>query len=68
MSVPAPSPFLWSPLGANTRKSTSAHAVARYQWHSFAGGDSIAIPAGSKHKKGSVDFIQWSLSEEVRGC
>lgn len=33
---------------------------------SFAGGDSIAIPATSKHKKEAWDFIQWSLSEEVQ--
>jgi multiple sugar transport system substrate-binding protein len=36
------------------------------QWSSFAGGDSIAIPAGSKHRKQAWDFISWSLSEEVQ--
>ncbi|MEO5796501.1 MAG: sugar ABC transporter substrate-binding protein [Rhodoferax sp.] len=33
---------------------------------SFAGGDSIAIPAASKHKKEAWEFIQWALSEEVQ--
>ena len=33
---------------------------------SFAGGDSIAIPATSKHKKEAWEFITWSLSEEVQ--
>jgi len=33
---------------------------------SFAGGDSIAIPATSKHKKEAWEFIQWSLSEAVQ--
>ena len=33
---------------------------------SFAGGDSIAIPVGSKHKKEAWDFITWCLSEEVQ--
>jgi len=36
------------------------------QWSSFAGGDSIAIPAGSKRKKDAWEFIAWSLSEEVQ--
>jgi multiple sugar transport system substrate-binding protein len=33
---------------------------------SFAGGDSIAIPATSKHKKEAWEFITWCLSEEVQ--
>ncbi|WP_077037066.1 sugar ABC transporter substrate-binding protein [Pelomonas sp. KK5] len=33
---------------------------------SFAGGDSIAIPKGSKHKKEAWEFIQWCLSPEVQ--
>lgn len=33
---------------------------------SFAGGDSIAIPAASKHKKEAWEFINWCLSEEVQ--
>jgi len=33
---------------------------------SFAGGDSIAIPATSKHKKEAWEFISWCLSEEVQ--
>ena len=33
---------------------------------SFAGGDSIAIPVNSKHKKEAWEFIVWSLSEEVQ--
>ena len=33
---------------------------------SFAGGDSIAIPAASKHKKEAWEFIKWALSEEVQ--
>lgn len=35
-------------------------------WSSFAGGDSIGIPAGSKHVKEAWDFIAWCLSEEVQ--
>jgi multiple sugar transport system substrate-binding protein len=35
-------------------------------WSSFAGGDSIGIPAGSKHAKEAWDFISWCLSEEVQ--
>lgn len=33
---------------------------------SFAGGDSIAISATSKHKKDAWEFISWTLSEEVQ--
>lgn len=33
---------------------------------SFAGGDSIAIPVASKHKKEAWEFISWTLSEEVQ--
>lgn len=33
---------------------------------SFAGGDSIAIPATSKNKKEAWEFVTWSLSEEVQ--
>jgi len=33
---------------------------------SFAGGDSIAIPVTSKHKKEAWEFITWSLTEEVQ--
>lgn len=33
---------------------------------SFAGGDSIAISATSKHKKEAWEFITWTLSEEVQ--
>ena len=35
-------------------------------WSSFAGGDSIGIPAGSKHAKEAWQFIAWALSEEVQ--
>jgi multiple sugar transport system substrate-binding protein len=35
-------------------------------WSSFAGGDSIGIPAGSRHAKEAWDFISWCLSEEVQ--
>jgi multiple sugar transport system substrate-binding protein len=35
-------------------------------WSSFAGGDSIGIPAGSKHAKEAWQFIAWCLSEEVQ--
>ena len=35
-------------------------------WASFAGGDSIGIPAGSKHAKDAWEFIAWCLSEEVQ--
>lgn len=35
-------------------------------WSSFAGGDSIGIPAGSKHVKEAWEFITWCLSEEVQ--
>ena len=36
------------------------------QWSSFAGGDSIAIPRGSKQPKLAWDFIQWTYSPEVQ--
>jgi multiple sugar transport system substrate-binding protein len=33
---------------------------------SFAGGDSIGIPAGSKYVNEAFDFIQWMLSDDVQ--
>ena len=33
---------------------------------SFAGGDSIAIPAGSKYPAEAFEFIQWATSDEVQ--
>lgn len=36
------------------------------QWSSFAGGDSIAIPRGSKQPKLAWEFIQWTFSPEVQ--
>lgn len=33
---------------------------------SFAGGDSIGIPAGSKFVKEAFEFIEWTFSEEVQ--
>ena len=36
------------------------------QWSSFAGGDSIAIPRGSKQPRIAWDFIQWIYSPEVQ--
>lgn len=33
---------------------------------SFAGGDSIGIPAGSAHVEAAFEFIQWALSDEVQ--
>lgn len=36
------------------------------KWSSFAGGDSIAIPVSSQHKKEAMEFIKWCLSEEVQ--
>jgi multiple sugar transport system substrate-binding protein len=33
---------------------------------SFAGGDSIGIPAGSKRVKEAFDFINWCLTEDVQ--
>lgn len=33
---------------------------------SFAGGDSIAIPAGSKYPNEAFEFIKWATSEEVQ--
>jgi multiple sugar transport system substrate-binding protein len=35
-------------------------------WSSFGGGDSIGIPASSKHPKEAFDFITWCLGEEVQ--
>jgi multiple sugar transport system substrate-binding protein len=35
-------------------------------WSSFAGGDSIAIPQGTKNARLAWDFIQWSFSPEVQ--
>jgi len=35
-------------------------------WSSFSGGDSIGIPAGSKHAKEAWEFIKWCLTEEVQ--
>ena len=36
------------------------------QLSSFAGGDVIGIPTGSKHVKEATDFITWYLSEDVQ--
>ncbi len=36
------------------------------QWSSFAGGDAIAIPRGSKQPRIAWDFIQWTFSPEVQ--
>lgn len=36
------------------------------QWASFAGGDSIAIPRGSKQPGIAWDFIRWTFSPEVQ--
>ncbi|HHY55890.1 MAG TPA: sugar ABC transporter substrate-binding protein [Chloroflexi bacterium] len=33
---------------------------------SFAGGDSIAIPAGSKYPNEAFEFIKWATSDEVQ--
>jgi len=33
---------------------------------SFAGGDSIAIPAGAQNVEAAFEFIQWALSDEVQ--
>ncbi|NPV67689.1 MAG: sugar ABC transporter substrate-binding protein [Anaerolineae bacterium] len=33
---------------------------------SFAGGDSIGIPAGSKYPEEAFEFIEWVLSDEVQ--
>jgi multiple sugar transport system substrate-binding protein len=33
---------------------------------SFAGGDSIAIPAGSQYPNEAFEFIEWALSDEVQ--
>lgn len=33
---------------------------------SFAGGDAIGIPRGSKHVQEAFDFIKWSLSPDVQ--
>jgi len=36
------------------------------QWSSFAGGDAIAIPRGSKQPRIAWEFIQWTFSAEVQ--
>ncbi len=36
------------------------------KWSSFAGGDSIAIPKGSKNVAAAWEFIQWTLTPEVQ--
>lgn len=36
------------------------------QWSSFAGGDAIAIPRGSKQPRVAWEFIQWTFSPEVQ--
>lgn len=36
------------------------------QQSSFAGGDVIGIPTGSKHVNEGLDFIKWYLSDEVQ--
>jgi len=33
---------------------------------SFAGGDSIAVPAGAQHVEEAFEFIEWALSDEVQ--
>jgi multiple sugar transport system substrate-binding protein len=33
---------------------------------SFAGGDSIAIPAGAQHVEAAFEFIAWTLTDEVQ--
>jgi len=33
---------------------------------SFAGGDEIAIPAGSKNKEGAREFIKWATDEQAQ--
>jgi multiple sugar transport system substrate-binding protein len=35
-------------------------------WSSFAGGDTIGIPRGSKNPQGAWDFITWCLSSDVQ--
>lgn len=35
-------------------------------WASFAGGDALAIPLGSKHQKEAIAFIDWALSKETQ--
>lgn len=36
------------------------------QWASFAGGDALAIPLGSKHSKEAIAFIDWAMSKETQ--
>ncbi len=36
------------------------------QWSSFAGGDAIAIPQGSKQAKIAWQFVEWTYSPEVQ--
>jgi len=35
-------------------------------WSSYAGGDNVLIPAGSKNPDGAWEFIKWMLSTEVQ--
>jgi multiple sugar transport system substrate-binding protein len=35
-------------------------------WSSFAGGDEIAIPSGSKHKDAAWEFLKWVTSEKAQ--
>lgn len=36
------------------------------QWSSFAGGDSIAVPKGTKNAKLAWSFIEWTLQPDVQ--
>jgi multiple sugar transport system substrate-binding protein len=36
------------------------------QWASFAGGDAIAIPRGSKQPRAAWEFIRWTFSPDVQ--
>lgn len=36
------------------------------KWSSFAGGDSIAIPRGSRNVAAAWEFIRWTTSDEVQ--
>lgn len=60
-------------LGALKRTAPSMDIGVTYlpgpqagAWSSFAGGDSIAIPKGTRNAKAAWDFIQWSFSPEVQ--